>query len=409
MENKNTENDATFNDDEKLFQDFEFESLDDFTDNGAFNIGNNEVSTINVEEYAFQELDLDARYRSIQAVNPHYYSEYSVPSLNSMAPPSLSKGSSHVDNFGLSSKAPLPVVVKPSTRPVVVPEQPFHVAVTHFTTSLDIDSVICCIEQELKSILEVSYEFSYDKCKWDCVYLCGSTRCKFELSVFKNGLGSYLIEGNRLSGDSFPFSNIYRRVRSKLSGEPPSPSSVTDFQFIPLPDSVLELSSSEIFDAVTPILTMAGSGKYESQVNAAQMFCDLSMQQNMVEVLCEARCVKALVSLCDVEFDYCNQHAICALANLSSSRSCQDVLLEHDYFLQNLIQMCCCGNYNTAEMRRECARLLANLCSVKSSAKKVFHSVGEDDIRRWMDSVDDLHDERLRLHANRAKQSLCHV
>lgn len=179
-----------------------------------------------------------------------------------------------------------------------------------------------------------------------------------------------------------------------------------NFQFIPLPETALELTSAEIADAVVPILAMAASGMCESQVNAAQIFCDLSLQQNMTEVLCQSECVSALISLCRVEFNYCNQHAVCALANLSSSRSCQEVLLKDEAFLQQLLQLCCNGTHNTAEMRRECARLLANVCSAKASAMKLFEGVGADAVSRWMDSVADLQDERLRLHAERAKLSL---
>lgn len=240
------------------------------------------------------------------------------------------------------------------------------------------------------------------------MYLCGPTRCKFEFNVFKSGDGTYVIEGNRLSGEGFPFSTIFRNLRAKFSEGPScsSPNSVVNFQFIPMPDTMMELSSHEITEAVVPILAMAASGKCESQVNAAQIFCDLSLQQNMGEVLCQADCINALVSLCRMEFDCCNQHAVCALANLSSLRSCQDVLLRDASFLQHLLLLCRDGNYNTAEMRRECARLLANLCSAKANASAFLEAVGVDELAAWLDSVDNIKDDRLRLHASRAKYSI---
>ena len=180
------------------------------------------------------------------------------------------------------------------------------------------------------------------------------------------------------------------------------------FQFIPLPEMALELSANEIAEAVVPILAMAASGKCESQVNAAQIFCDLSMQQNMFEELCQHECITALVHLSSVEFDYCNQHAVCALANLSSSRSCQEELLRAPAFLLQLLQLCANGSHHTAEMRRECARLLANLCSARASAMQLLQVVGRRDAALWMDSVDALSDERLRLHAERARHALHH-
>lgn len=410
MENK--PNDIPIFSDEKSFQDFEFDSTTDFSDIGAHSL-NNQVSSINVEEYAFQELDLEAKYRSIQTVNPSGYSAYTTPTLNSMAPPPLMKASSsslHTNPNQLLTKVPPPLLVtKSSPKPVVVPEQPFHIGVAQFTSTHDIDTVISMIDYDLSSVMEVSFKFDSENCRWDCVYLCGPSRCRFEFNVYKNGHGSFIIEGNRLCGDSFPFSTIFRNIRSKFSSSCSSPDSVMNFQFIPLSENAPELSSAEIADAVEPILAMADSGKCESQVNAAQIFCDLSLQQNMLEVLCQPKCVLSLVSLCKIEFNFCGQHAMCALANLSSSRTCQEVLLEDDCFLQMLLQLVCCnGCHNTVEMRRECARLLANLCSAQSSVVKLYQQVGQNDVGRWMDSVADMKDERLRLHAERAKQSFQH-
>lgn len=403
--------------DDVSFQDFEFDSLSDFTDSS---LGNNGVSSINVEEYAFQELDLDAKYRSIQTVNPNVYNAFSSPSLLppsvfSLTPPQFSKApvsmpTSSNDNYFLKGNKPSPILlVQPATKPIYVPEIPIFVAVTQFACFHSIETVITMIESELNNILEVSYEFSHQKCRWEGVYLCGPTRCKFEFNVYKTSNGSYLIEGNRLSGDNISFGAIFRRVRQKFSSDnsvSTSPTSVMDFQHIPLPEVAIELTSQEIASAMVPILAMASSGMCESQVCAAQIFCDLSLQQNMHEIMCGSECVNALVKLMNVDFDYCNQHAICALANLSSSRSCQEILVKNTSFLQQMLQLCSNGSYNTAEMRRECARLLANICSVRTSAMRVVQAVGEDNVVSWLHTVDDLADERLKLHAERAKNAL---
>lgn len=393
--------------DEKSFQDFEFDgSYSDFTDSGALT---NEVSSINVEEYAFQELDLDSKYRSIQAVDPILQqSVFSMapPQLFSKAPPMAASSNLSTLNTAHQLLTKAPQVVVTTKPPVSVPDEPLYVAVTQFVSDYDIETIISMIEHELNNILEVSYEFYHQKCRWEGVYLCGPSRCKFEFNIYKNDSGSYIIEANRICGDNFCFGTMFRGIRDKFSSSCSSPTSVMNFQHIPLPETDIELSSSEIVAAITPILSMAASGLCESQVNAAQIFCDLSMQPNMVQVLCEQDCVKALVKLVRVEFGYCNQHAVCALANLSSSRSCQEILLKDEAFLQQLLQLCSNGSYNTAEMRRECARLLANLCSAKTSAMKVLRVVGADDVSSWMDTVDDLKDERLRLHAERAKNAL---
>lgn len=55
-------------------------------------------------------------------------------------------------------------------------------------------------------------------------------------------------------------------------------------------------------------------------------------------------------------------------------------------------------------MRRECARTLANLCS--NHSKKIINSVGVDSASVWIASVDSIKDERLKLHASRAKMNM---
>lgn len=390
---------------EKAFQDYEFNSFSVFNDIGGGS------GSFNVEDYAFQELDLDAKYRSIQAVNPNSFSAYHSPALQSTAPPQLSKASSPTVPIVFSTKSAsksLPDDIVKRARNVNVPEQPFYIAVTQFTCDRDIDMIMFTIENELSCVAEVSFEFFSKDCTWKGIYLSGPTRCKFEFNVFKNGCGSHIVEGNRLSGDGFPFNTIFRNMRSKLSSEAmcSSPSSVINFQYIPLPETLPELSYEEITEALSPVLAMALSGKCESQVSAAQIFCDLSMQQNMIEVLCTDECVSALVQLCRVDFDCCNQHAICALANLSSARNCQEVILRDESFLQHLIQLCRDGCFRTAEMRRECARTLANLSSARANAVTMLQTVDQYEMSEWLDSVDAIKDDRLRLHAGRAKDAL---
>lgn len=392
-------------DEEKVLQDYQFDSLSDFADIDGGGLKNG-VGCINVEEYAFQEADLDTKYRSVQAVNPTVYSAYSSPSLNSMDPPRLSKG--FATNNQYWTKAPPSIVVK-SRDSVSVPDQPFYVAPTSFDIIQSIDDIVCAIDRKLSDVLEISFNFLHKKCRWECVYLCGSTRSKFEFSVYKNGEeGSYIVEGNRVCGESFPFTTMYRSIREKLlNDESSSPTSVTNFQSVPLPESFCELSSSEIADAMCPIIDMACNGTSDSQVVAAQVLCDLSLQQNMLETLCGEKCVTSLMNLMHVDFGFCSQHAICALANISSSRSCHDILLRDERFLRCALDLCSNGGYESAEMRRESARMLANICSSShSSAAKLLQRVGERDVSVWLNSVDGLKDDRLLLHAKRAKKAL---
>jgi hypothetical protein len=60
--------------------------------------------------------------------------------------------------------------------------------------------------------------------------------------------------------------------------------------------------------------------------------------------------------------------------------------------------------YHAVILGRESARLLANLS--QTFANKVIISLGEDNLRHWMDSVDSLQDIFLKQQAMRARMLL---
>jgi hypothetical protein len=91
---------------------------------------------------------------------------------------------------------------------------------------------------------------------------------------------------------------------------------------IPLP-AAEQLPLDEAINALKPILAMATSPHLDSRVEAVKMICDLSSQMDLQSSLCAAGGIEILMELMTIDYGYCNQYAMCALANLSSSRSCQ--------------------------------------------------------------------------------------
>lgn len=91
---------------------------------------------------------------------------------------------------------------------------------------------------------------------------------------------------------------------------------------MPLP-AAEQLPMEDAINALKPILSMAMSEHMDARVEAVKMICDLSGQLDLQSSLCAAGCIEILMELMTVEYGYCCQFAMCALANLSSSRSCQ--------------------------------------------------------------------------------------
>jgi hypothetical protein len=299
-----------------------------------------------------------------------------------------------------------PVIKVTSNDTISVPVEPFYVAPsTNFVIDkIDINVFKAQVEMELDKRTGVSYSFFPAKCRWEGVYLAGSMRCKFEINVYRRPCGGLIVEGNRLSGESMAFVDIYRALReSFVDCEKISP-----FPLLPNP-GFRETSPSDIDNSIDAVLSMADSGICEAQLGASQIFCDIfSLPETANHTKKLAECLDALVKLSNVEYEFCNQHAICALAELSTSRTCQEVLLRNKKFMKTLLANSSDGNYNTIEMRRECARMLANIscCGDESHAQQIVKGTGVNNVEAWLQSVDDLKDERLRMHADRARESL---
>lgn len=404
------------------FHDFHLSSFNDLNDEDHSN-------DVDVDQFVdFQAMDLETKYRSISCLPPTNPLEFNLMT-RSLPPagkePSLSvfrqdQASAETLSTGRDqSKATVTapkIEVTPSSgsrssssgsgkssRPIGVPPEPFYVAPsTHFVTMVNVGDVKARVEVELNSQAGVSYEFFPSKCRWEGVFLDGSTRCKFEINVYKRSRGGFIVEGNRVSGDSFAFVNIYKAIRNIFD----SSADTTCVPPLSVPPAGKVSDTDAVRSAVVAVVAMADS-LGEAQVGAAQILCDLASDPSLHSTLVELGCVPALIKLMRVEFQSCNQHAICALAQLSSNEQCQAILMRDEAFLQSLLPLCADGSYNTIEMRRECARLLANIsCSGQEFARQVVTNAGAEQIQSWLESVDGLKDERLRLHADRAKMSL---
>jgi hypothetical protein len=292
-----------------------------------------------------------------------------------------------------------------SEESVFVPVEPFYVSpLLHFVTDSSIVDIKTAIGGVLADRTGLSFEFFPTKCRWVAFFLLGSLRTKFEICVYKRSNDKYVIEGNRLSGDSVPFVETYQAIRKLFVEE------IDEYPTIVFPNpSPIEASPDEIEKSIDNILSMAESGIGEAQLGASQIFCDIFSQSHAlphIEKMPE--CLVALTKLAQVDFQFCNQHAICALAALSSMRTCQEVLTRDDEFLRTIFSLCTDGSYDTIQMRRESARLLANIAGSggDSFASRVVKCAGIESVESWLRSVDDLKDERLRIHADRARDSL---
>lgn len=404
-------------------------------ENGRFSSNSNELSRVAIEEVQ-SITDFNAKYRSVGYADSSSLSGFG-PSGGfesfGVKPPSLNRNfaSPHDDHFlSVTELSLLSQQTKPAPSPfsgpkvvavpaeICVPNKPHCLLPNHFLCTLSILDLVSKVNQILRMMLEVNFQFTESSCEWVASCKRGASICDFEFHVYKEGESSYLIEGNRIEGDGFMFRNIFNEIKSGLASST-SESGLDDRQSMMLPSSdsfsmgsgvtiptTDPLPDADALEGIRMIVEMVKSPSIETKQEAASILCDLSFQEEMQQVLSQAEFVHPLVELLalDKECGNCSYYAVCALANLSAQQSCQELLCGSPKLLLTLLKLAQDGCYQTTETRREATRTLANLCQRHST--KVVGIVGNSHISSWISNVNYIKDDRLRTHATRAKYSL---
>ena len=109
------------------------------------------------------------------------------------------------------------------SQSITVPPESFYLApYTHFVTKMNVGELKERVEVELNRQSGVSFKFFPSKCRWEGTYSDESSYyCKFEVNVFERSSGELVVEGNRLSGDSFAFIRIYKNIKNIMNFDGP--------------------------------------------------------------------------------------------------------------------------------------------------------------------------------------------
>jgi len=316
-----------------------------------------------------------------------------------------------------------------NNQTILVPPKPLFIGSSQIALKMPLDEVIAQVEETLWKKSDIDYQYMKSLFKWDIVHARGSSYCHFEISIFdENTLPpSYLLEGNRLSGDSLSFRLLFNEFKESLLASRSSHHTSSQLLTLPIsvtgcsnlsPNSLSSVDSDSSLHSLLPIISMISpSSPLDIQLEGVRILCDLTMSIEYHGILVDC-CLHQLILLLVQEIDFLNVesydgdsaayddsqlgcYALFAIANLSTYRPCQDMLVSDQSFLSYLFRQIADGPHTTAEMRRECARTLANLCV--GLASKIVRNLGIRYAEKWIETVDSLKDERLRLHATRAK------
>jgi hypothetical protein len=299
------------------------------------------------------------------------------------------------------------------------PERPYCLMRTHFeldsmkmNPSKDgkskFDKIMEAIDTCLNEFSE--YDFTFDDCMWKGKYLQGSSHCEIHVHIYTQSPPSltYIIEANRVEGDSKPFFNFYREFKALILNTP-DVKPVNNFYFEPLSSS--KISPDQFLGGVKPIFIMSAEPFFESRLEAAKMLCDLALHpdRSLLQLPdCREQCLVALEKLVTDDFEYVRQHAMCALSAFVDIPGYPELMVRSNVVSVMLAQI---ENprepsYETIQCRRECSRVLASLVKYDVSAVMATLLRCGAAVEECLQKVEDIRDKRLKYQAAKMRDAM---
>ncbi len=205
------------------------------------------------------------------------------------------------------------------------------------------------------------------------------------------------------------FTNFFNAMKCALSTDHcPAPRKAF---VIPTGVSLIKLSDAEFLEGIQPIFRMSEHNN-ESRVQCAKMLCDVSQKDAHYLELSAFRlpCVRLLESLVLDESEDVRQYAVMAVAAFAELPSYKEALMCSAVLpmLFGLVENCVelQQAYETAQVRRTAARVLALLSRTHPYTVRAELQQQACDVAGWLQRVACLQDSRTREFALVAKSFL---
>jgi uncharacterized membrane protein YgcG len=188
--------------------------------------------------------------------------------------------------------------------------------------------------------------------------------------------------------------------------------------------SIASLNCLEYEKSIEPILNMTKCPFYEIKLEALKMLCDIINCENFLSVVGNSADMKTIdgifksienLILHSDGFLMVKEQAIVAFASFTDTNS-KDILMRmtKSPILHILLQLVNNPSndalfYETAQMRRESARVLSTLASFDSKlllSSLESQSITLTTLKKWYDHIDLIRDSRTRLYAQRIRELL---
>lgn len=300
-------------------------------------------------------------------------------------------------------------------------EKPIYLMPTHVHCSLRLQSIYDIISNFFINHPEINYHFDPVTYKWSAMFVKGCKSLHFDIQIYLDEPNpQYIVEMSRRKGDCPLFYPIFYELKSSLTSAPSSSSYARgDSHMAPSVRNSIKArdgdNSEEIDETKTclqNLLDILNSPYVDSQEEVMKQLCQMSSNAECVQQLHKLNIFEALKTyICsnislegkskiDCDEIYNKQWALLTLCNFSESLAYQSDISTSG-IIPYLMNMCSDGEYHSYDGRCASARILANVTSQNSAilSKEIDPTI----LRSWVQSVDTIQNQKIRIHAERAK------
>jgi hypothetical protein len=241
---------------------------------------------------------------------------------------------------------------------------------------------------------------------------------------------TFIIEVVRTKGDSKSFFDFYREFKQAMTGVDELLCSVeTEYSMkLPLPlslkigempinhakPSVMTVTVEKILKSTNCLNKMAMEPYFESRLEAARMLYDLSLKDPMT--LSDSNVVQAVMTILeellanrDSYFPEVVEQTIVACGSFCEFPCYRRTILQNEDCFLVILRLV--GNpgkneyfFDTAQVRRESARIIAMLCCSDVSAFVTQLQNCQVSWKKWLASLNQIKDTRMRVHTQKIQQ-----
>lgn len=253
-----------------------------------------------------------------------------------------------------------------------IPEKPSHVCRTHFTVSeISFERICEIIESVLKQINNISCEIKDSIIKGFYIDSYSGEFCKFEFSIYKlnkEDLTNLIIEGNRLSGDSIIFYNIYNSVLKEFKPEYNLFENTLNLcdennLLIQNEDKLNTVINETLLDFI-----QSSNISHYSCIDICVILSKYVQNNNISENISEdilEKCIDKLVQFIHLTTDYCNMFIIITLSKMSEKENLLKIFVKKESLLRLHIDkyLHLDSNYVNIQVKSCASKLINNITS----------------------------------------------